>query len=974
MNDVLSQHEALADTVRWPTTPYKGLNFYTASDSALFCEREDDIEACARLAAHFATKMLLLHGRTGTGKSSFLRAGLFPHLFLSNSNFFCLVDPASGDPLLIRSTSDPIASITSALRTHLEDEVAFVELPPDVRSNALSQLRDIDGNAPQQRANALRSALELLTAKLPGTFVLAIDQAEEIFTLPAVESTRAAYFEFLETLCFERFDIKLLLALRTEYYGQFADGFRFEPDLKITPVHSGLEQFMLRGIQDPRRLERAILRPTRSDLFCNEVSARDWYKFEYEHGLAAHIAADIVQHCGESSTLPVMQMVCADLYNNIVVKKQLSVIDRRAYKDLGAVEGAIDRFIDSSIQSAVSRATSRDPSQRELEVWKDVLSALVARQEGGALTSLLANEARLVSEAKRQGVAQPIDCLRRMADADLRLLRTVQGDMAGGPALIRYSLGHDALAPSLFQWKEARSQVLEVRESAKKRNRLIWAGAGILAVVSVLFASFNFSFAISAKRASVAAVMRSLDADPDARHRLLYLAALEANTTPIERIFLKMGDVETRLRSTLLSSPVFAYRAVTAGVSRDGRSIAWLDKEGAIRFRTLGGVEAAKVNGTRSVRPPAIPTFPNLVLGFVDGLEEPVIYSDGVLTYWTSNTSEAQTFRPFGATSNPQAFPDFGAGLFRLTVWANESQPKYTFSDFRYDSDNGSFVRIQPDGGISLTVPNRIMPAYSDTTSDFVYASREAGAGGEVDLLLGGRDKATPASPLPMATADRPRQPSAQLYQSSADPLQDSALVPRSVAFLSDHTVVVRDMVSHFAVFAPPSGVAAQPTHYRISSEHWIAAEPVRPQWGAARPVLASVKAESKYRFAWLTEGGIAAFQTDNSGRVVPLGDQSPLLTSLRNADSFSRLKFSADGQYLTLLQPVGRETLIRVWDLSSSFRDSVKSMTPAMMLSAACDVTGRYEVGATTGNTLTKAEFEQLPTLSLLNRQPCSP
>src|SRR5262249_48863828 len=65
---------------QWPAIPYKGLSFYTPEDATLFAGRHRDVRDCARLLTRDRTKVLLLQGRSGNGKSSFLRAGLIPYL------------------------------------------------------------------------------------------------------------------------------------------------------------------------------------------------------------------------------------------------------------------------------------------------------------------------------------------------------------------------------------------------------------------------------------------------------------------------------------------------------------------------------------------------------------------------------------------------------------------------------------------------------------------------------------------------------------------------------------------------------------------------------------------------------------------------------------------------------------------------------------------------------------------------------
>ena len=65
-------------TKSWPGTPYKGLAYYEPGDVAVFIGRETEILDCAELVSKAKTRVLLLHGSTGCGKSSFLPAAPHP--------------------------------------------------------------------------------------------------------------------------------------------------------------------------------------------------------------------------------------------------------------------------------------------------------------------------------------------------------------------------------------------------------------------------------------------------------------------------------------------------------------------------------------------------------------------------------------------------------------------------------------------------------------------------------------------------------------------------------------------------------------------------------------------------------------------------------------------------------------------------------------------------------------------------------
>ena len=277
----------------------------------------------------------------------------------------------------------------------------------------------------------------------------------EVLTLSSEERSsekKTAFFSFLEEICFWRIDLKLIVCLRTEYYRQFCDRFRIGPSLSITTKKVGMEQFMLHGMQDESDLVAAIIRPTLRLNVGNLSPPHDKYQFEYAPGLAEAIAIDIVKHCGESSALPVMQIVCNDLYTSVVLQSRRPLIVFNDYRKQGGVEGALDRFIDQSIRSAVTKV-ARGPTNEEVEQWRDVISTLVARQEGGALTTLLSPTDELKDAARKKGLKHCIEeCLVEMADEKYRLLRKVALISPGLQSTENFSLGHDALAASLFRW------------------------------------------------------------------------------------------------------------------------------------------------------------------------------------------------------------------------------------------------------------------------------------------------------------------------------------------------------------------------------------------------------------------------------------------------------------------------------------------------------------------------------------------
>jgi hypothetical protein len=335
----------------WPAKPYKGLDYFRSEDAPLFCERETEAIDCATILGNFGTRILLLHGRSGVGKSSFLRAGLVPVLEARTSFCFIHADPHSRSPTFIRCTHDPIRRI----RRTIADALAAGDLrtlKDDKREKASARLGEAPREGCVESAEVILSVLELLSGHLKDTLVLIVDQCEEVITLQAGQENQAereAFFYFLEELCLREIDVRFIVSLRTEYFGQFCDSFRVNPTSKLAPIRAGLEPFMLRPIREKASITNAILRPTLTSQVADYGIPKARYRFEYAPGVAEQIACDLIEHCGESSTLPALQIVCKNLYEMVVEQSQRSTILMSDYNGLGRVKGTLDTFIDRAI-------------------------------------------------------------------------------------------------------------------------------------------------------------------------------------------------------------------------------------------------------------------------------------------------------------------------------------------------------------------------------------------------------------------------------------------------------------------------------------------------------------------------------------------------------------------------------------------------------------------------------------------------
>ncbi|MGW0883965.1 nSTAND1 domain-containing NTPase [Streptomyces sp. NPDC002671] len=539
-------HTAAAEAVATPVpddetdSPYPGLARFGTADREHFHGRDDLV---AELAAHTSrTRVCAVVGASGSGKSSLLRAGLIPEL----SRRTDLVEPPAAIRVL---TPGPHPA-----RTH---QALFTPH---------------DG---------------------PGDTILVVDQFEEVFVLCTDPTERALFLDRLLTALDPASRLRVVLAVRADFYGRCAD----HPEL----AHALRGSTLLLGPMTEQQLREAVVRPAAA------------HGLVVERALSARIVADVA---GEPGGLPLMAHALREVWRRRTAK----TLTVTAYDAVGGVRGAVAHTAEdvysrcTTTEAATLRAlllrlvtpgdgaqdTRRPADRTELDT-DDTTARVLERLVRARLLTVDGSTVDLAHEALLQAWPR----LRRWIDADRERLRAHRrlteaacawdelkrdpGALyrgvrlaearemfhgpAGSPDLNH--LEHDFIAASVASYEHGR------RTAARAARRL----RGLIAALAVLLCLALVAGAVAWRQSGISARQRD---EAEAR-RVAALAGTLRATEPGTALRLAVAAWHTadlpETRQALRSAAAQSERDVFAVPEEGGRLLHapfWLSSDGRI--------------------------------------------------------------------------------------------------------------------------------------------------------------------------------------------------------------------------------------------------------------------------------------------------------------------------------------------------------------------------------------------------------
>ena len=329
--------------------PYRGLKPQEAADAGIFFGRDapivDAIDRLRGLRAGAPPRLLVILGASGAGKSSFLRAGLMPRLKRDDRQFIPLpvVRPE-------RAALTGEAGLVNALAAILETHARA-----DVRAATLADAGALRPLLKEFAKAALARRIADDESERPPAFVVAVDQAEELFRAEGREESAALLALLADLAAGDDPAVIVIFAIRSDSYDALQnakplEGLR-QVAFSLSPMPRGAYQDVIEG--PARRVEEA------------------GGKLAVEPALTQRLLIDIEGGAGDA--LPLLAFTLEQLYLDYCKTGALRLADYQTFGGLkGAIDAAVERAFaraDADLRIPRERATRLALMRRGLIPW-----------------------------------------------------------------------------------------------------------------------------------------------------------------------------------------------------------------------------------------------------------------------------------------------------------------------------------------------------------------------------------------------------------------------------------------------------------------------------------------------------------------------------------------------------------------------------------------------------------------------------
>ncbi len=407
--------------------PFPGLMAFEAEDAAVYFGRDQEIAALAERLTMVRTyggpSLFVLLGDSGSGKSSLLRAGLLPRLAHGGRQWLPL------DPM--RPQSHPTQQLAQvlALGLGLGPDWDIQVLQPMLAAEAANRL-------PAWLAH-VATDLRLKASAPEARLVLAIDQAEELFTLVEAEEM-GRFLRILSAAMATDLPFTAVLTLRSEFLGRLQRAADLSVAFETMPLAPMPLARIAAVIEGPAQVAGLTVEP----------------------GFVQAALAD----CRTEDALPLLAFALRELYERFGKSRRFNLAD---YQSFGDVAAGLTPLENSVRRAADGVLAALQPTDRQLRALQEAfVPAMVRVNTQGDFVRRPASWNDLPPDA------WPV--LERLVEARLLVIRLRQPDgermvEVAHEALLRkwplltgwlngakdFLVGHQQLEQGLRDWQQA---------------------------------------------------------------------------------------------------------------------------------------------------------------------------------------------------------------------------------------------------------------------------------------------------------------------------------------------------------------------------------------------------------------------------------------------------------------------------------------------------------------------------------------
>ena len=571
--------------------PFKGLVPFhdSEADVPFFFGREHEREVIE--ANLMASRLTVVYGEPGVGKTSVLRAGVAHHLRLAAAaNRASRGEPGLAVVVFEGWRDDPVQALRAAVATAVTRALGGTATPGD------------DGSS-------LPDAFRLWQQLLGGDLYVVLDQTEQYFLYHGGESGPGSFAEqFAEVVGDPELRVNFLVAIREDAVAKL-DAFRpripgvLDNYLRIEHLdRAAARTAIVEPIAAYNRLggsgEEVSIEPALVDAVLEQVASG-----KVDVGVAGRGSVAGADGNGHVET-PYLQLVLRRLWD----EERDGGSNELRLATLTGLGGA-GQIVREHVELALGGLTPAE---------KDIAARLFDHLVTPSGTKI-AHESRDLAQYAETPEAEVLPVLTKLGEE--RILRSTADGAARGS---RYEIFHDVLAEPVLAWKSRHEQAraLERAEalSRRKHRRLALVAAAAVAALVVLAALTVFAFTQQSRaqahertarsRALAASALTQLGVDPELS-LLLAVDAARVQDTPTVEDVLRTALLASRVRRVAqLGSPVVA---TSAGAGAAG--ITAVTENGLVllggrlqvvsrsrppgRFVGLGGGDAVYENGAK---------------------------------------------------------------------------------------------------------------------------------------------------------------------------------------------------------------------------------------------------------------------------------------------------------------------------------------------------------------------------------------